>query len=361
MRRVFTRLIVINALICALFGAIFAVPIGRLEIGLIVGLVFGLVVGLLVEVVFRRWEGRWLYRRRLLFLVLLEVLLTLYILMPAYLAWFSLRPARLTVPAIPDDLVDSIEEVWLLTRDGVMLTGWYVPPQNGAIPPRGGAVIIILHGLGSNRAGVLPHARMLMGQGYGVLMMDMRAHGLSEGEIFVDGWQAPLDVDAMVEYLQQRPDVEHIGAMGLSAGAIAILHGAAENDAIEALMADGTGTAAIDDLLDPLIPHPAIAWLLIPDYWMSYRFMSLFSGLQPAPAIREQVKRIAPRPMLFIAGAESMWEPELAAKYASSAGDSAEVWVIPNAGHIAGISVAPDDYAAQVLTFFDAAFSGETE
>lgn len=361
MRRYFTRLVVINALICGLFGLLFAVPLGRLEMGLAFGLIFGLITGLLVEVIFRRWSGRWLHRRRLLFLVLLEVLLTLYVLMPAYLAYFGLRPARLTVPAMPDDLADGMEEVWMLTSDGIMLTGWYIPPQNNAIPPRGGAVIIVLHGLGSNRAGVLPHARMLMAQGYGVLMMDMRAHGLSEGDVFVDGWHAPLDVNAMVDYLQERPDVTHIGAMGFSAGAVAMLHGAAENDAIEALVADGAGVAATDDLLDPLIPHPAIAWLLVPDYWMSYRFMALFSGVQPAPAIREQVKRIAPRPMLFIAGAESMWEPELAAKYAASAGDSAQVWVIPGAGHTAGINVVPEEYAARVGAFFDAAFAEETE
>lgn len=354
MRRYFTRLVIINALICGLFGLVFAVPTGRLEVGLFIGLAFGILTGLLVEVIFRRWEGRWLHRRRLLFLVLLEVLLTLYVLMPAYLAWFNLRPARLTVPVMPDDLVDAGEEVWLLTSDGIMLTGWYVPPRDGA-------VIIILHGLGSNRAGVLPHARMLMAQGYGVLMMDMRAHGLSEGEMFVDGWHAPLDIDAMVEYLQERPEVTHIGAMGMSAGAIAILHGAAENETIEALVADGAGVAATDDLLDPLTPHPAIAWLLVPDYWMSYRFMALFSGVQPAPAIREQVKRIAPRPMLFIAGAESMWEAELAAKYVASAGDSAEVWVIPDAGHIAGINAVPEEYAARVGAFFDAAFAEETE
>jgi pimeloyl-ACP methyl ester carboxylesterase len=349
-RKYFTRLVIVNTVICAVFGALFAVPIGQLEAGLVVGLVFGLGVGLFVEALFRRWQGRWLYRRRLLFLILLETLLLLYVLMPAYLAYFGLRPARIPVDTPPDDLMDIAEPVVLQADDSISLSGWYIPPQNGI-------AVIALHGFGSNRLGVLPHARLLIESGYGVLMMDMRAHGASGGEIFADGWNAAMDGDAMVSYLAARPEVERIAGIGLSAGAVSILHAGAANAAIEALIADGTSVAAADDLLDPLIPHPAIAWLLVPDYWMSYRFTALFTGVQPAPPLRQQVTRIAPRPILFIAGAESMWEPELAAKYAASAGESADVWVIPGGGHTTGILTNPDEYAARVMAFLEKALA----
>lgn len=348
MRGYITRLVVINALICAVFGALFTIPIGRLEVGLIGGLLFGVTSGLFIELTFRRWKDRWLYHRRLLFLVLLEVLLTLYLLLPAYIVYFNLRPARLPITEMPPELINIAQEVALSTSDGITLSGWYIPPQNGA-------VIIALHGLGSNRLGVLPHTLMLAEQGYGVLMMDMRAHGASGDEVFADGWNSAVDVRAMVDYLQSHPEVEHIGALGLSAGAISILHAGAAIEAIEAFVADGTGVAAIEDLLDPLIPHPAIAWLLVPDYWMGFRFTGLFSGVQPLPSLREQVRSIAPRPILFIAGAESMWESELAAKYALSAGAAADVWVIPDAGHVAGIFTDPNEYTVRVLAFLDAA------
>lgn len=348
MRRYFTRIVTINALIWAVFGAAFAIPLGRLEIGFVAGLLFGVIIGLLIEVSFHRWQSHWFYRRRLLFLVLLEVLLLLYVLIPAYLAYFGTRLERIPVTDIPSELADKVEEVSLLTSDNITLTGWYIPGQNGV-------AIITLHGLGGNRLGVLPHARMLIEQGYGVLMMDMRAHGTSGGEMFADGWNAAVDVNAMVDYLNTRPEVEHIAALGLSAGAVSVLHAGAENTLIEAVVADGTGVAAVEDLLDPLIPHPAIAWLLVPQYWMSYRFLTLFSGTEAAPPLREQVKRIVPRSILFIAGAESMWEPELAAKYAISAGSSAQVWVVPGTEHGAGIFTRPDEYEAQVRTFLETA------
>ena len=347
MRRYLTRLVIINALICALFGLLFAAPVGQPAAGLVIGLLFGVTTGLLVEIIFRRWQGRWLHRRRMLFLVLREVLLLLYLVMPAYLVYFNLRPARLAVGAIPDELAQDAEEVTLQTSDGISLSGWYIPPQNGA-------AIIALHGLGSNRMGVLPHALLLREQGYGVLMMDMRAHGASGGEIFAEGWNAPLDMRAMVEYLQARPEVQHIGALGLSAGAVSILRGGAAHEAVEAFIAEGTGVGAADDLLDPLTPHLAVAGLLVPDYWISYRFAELFTGQKAGPSLREQVKHIAPRPILFIAGEESMWEPELAAKYAASAGASAEVWVVSGAAHIAGVRTAPAEYTARVGGFLGA-------
>jgi hypothetical protein len=239
MRGYFTRLVVFNAIICAVFGAVFAIPIDRLELGLIAGLIFGVVSGLIIEIIFRRWKGRWLYRRRLLFLVLLEVLLTLYIFMPAYLAYFSMRPLRVPVAEIPAELADTAEEVALQTSDGVTLAGWYIPSQNGA-------AIIALHGGGSNRLGVLPHALMLGEQGYGVLMMDMRAHGASSGDVYVDGWHSPIDARSMVEYLRSQ-GVERIGAIGLSAGAISILHAGADIDAIEAFVVEGTGAPTAED------------------------------------------------------------------------------------------------------------------
>ncbi len=38
MRGYFTRLVIVNAVICAIFGAVFATPIGRLEVGLVAAL-----------------------------------------------------------------------------------------------------------------------------------------------------------------------------------------------------------------------------------------------------------------------------------------------------------------------------------
>ena len=45
------------------------------------------------------------------------------------------------------------------------LSGWYVPSRNGA-------VVILLHGYGNNRAQMWPRAEPLARAGYGVLLYD---------------------------------------------------------------------------------------------------------------------------------------------------------------------------------------------
>src|SRR4051812_26295097 len=87
----------------------------------------------------------------------------------------TLHPARQPVPglaALPDG--SKLEPVSFRATDGLLLRGWYVTPRNGA-------VIVVLHGWSSNRAGMVPEAEMLTRAGFGVLMFDWRAHGQSEG------------------------------------------------------------------------------------------------------------------------------------------------------------------------------------
>jgi pimeloyl-ACP methyl ester carboxylesterase len=280
--------------------------------------------------------------------VVLEVVLTLYVLIPAYVAYFGTYIERIPVSAMPTDIAEIATPVAIQTMDGNTLRGWYVPSQNGVS-------IIALHGQGANRLGVLLHARLLAAHGYGVLMMDLRSHGESDGQIASEGWTASQDVGAMLTFLQAQPDTERIGGLGLSTGAITLLHAAAEFEVIEAIVADGTGVGDIPDLFDPLTPHPAVAWMLVPQYWLSYEFRELFSGFEKPPALRNQAEQIAPRPVLYIAAANSMWEAELAAKYVAAANGNAEMWVVPDAGHIEGIQIAAGEYERRVIEFFDAA------
>ena len=81
-------------------------------------------------------------------------------------------PARSDVCCItPADKGFEYEEVTLTTNDRLKLVGWYIPSQNRA-------AVILLHGYGGNRLGVMYHAEALANQGYGVLMYDQRASGV---------------------------------------------------------------------------------------------------------------------------------------------------------------------------------------
>src|SRR5712664_2712263 len=60
--------------------------------------------------------------------------------------------------------------------DGAILRGWKVRPKNP-----NGSWVLLFHGVADNRVGVIGQSEFLLRAGYGVVMMDARAHGASEG------------------------------------------------------------------------------------------------------------------------------------------------------------------------------------
>lgn len=340
------RPVIVNAAVCGIIGGAFGTVSRNLIPWLAGGLVVGGLLGLATEASLGRLsKSRFLYRRRLLLLVLVEALLTVYLVIPALGAYHDVHPPRSPVSFTPAELGMAYEDVTLTTEDGVNLSGWYIPSQNGA-------AIVAVHGLAGNRTQVLGHAQALAEAGYGVLLFDLRAHGESGGQRF---GAAYLDVRAAVEYLLNRPEVmpEQIGALGLSAGAHAILNAAAGDPRLKALWLDGAGANRVEDVLGPMLPELRPFFIMMPVPWMHDRFMELFSGVKAAPPLKEQVAKIVPRPMLFVAGGQEDLEISLAHRYADIAGKPARVWGLPDVAHCGGLAAYPEEYKGLMLSFFD--------
>jgi dienelactone hydrolase len=168
-------------------------------------------------------------------------------------------------------------------------------------------------------------------------------------------------VSAAADYLRGRPEVQpnRIGALGLSSGAHAILYGAARSQDIKALWADGTDAGRVEDAINPFLPEIQPLWFMTPMPWMTDRMVELLSGSPAAPPIREQVKRIAPRPIMFIATGKTQYELSLASRYAAAAGPTAQVWELPEAPHVSGIFTYSQEYAQRMAAFFDANLLGK--
>ncbi len=340
--------LIINALLGGLVGVALGVSLGNPLMGLIVGALCGLGIAVVYERLARHWQQRpRLYRHRLMLLVLSEILLIIYVGVPIVAAYLGTHPIRFPVTLPPWQVSDKLEDVSYTTSDSVTLKGWYIPSRNGA-------AIIAIHGFNGNRSHVVLHAKALADHGYGVLMFDMRLHGESGGAIF-SNWETERDVLAAVDYLKTRADVQpdRIGAIGLSAGARAIMYGAAASPEVRAMILDGLGAGTVDDFLNPFIPEVQGLWFMTPVVWMSDRMIELFVGRAAPPPFKELVKRIAPRPMLFISGGLAPYETALAQRYVVNAGPSADAWDLPDVGHVGGILARPEEYTQKMLNFFD--------
>src|SRR5262249_26886605 len=125
------------------------------------------------------------------------------------------------------------EDLGVRAPDGAVQRGWKVR----AAKPNG-TWVLVFHGVADNRYGMTEHARLLLGAGYGVVMMDQRAHGASDGALASYGWLERKDASAVVDALLQTERPAHVFALGNSMGAGIALQSAGEGARIEAVGAE---------------------------------------------------------------------------------------------------------------------------
>ena len=114
----------------------------------------------------------------------------------------------------------SRQDVRIASGDGTTLAATLTLPD-AAVPAGGWPAVIVMHGLGGNRASSLAIAQgMGVSERYAVLAFDARGHGDSGGLIGIDGPREIADVRAVFAWLRDRPDVAdaRIGGYGVSYG-----------------------------------------------------------------------------------------------------------------------------------------------
>jgi len=247
---------------------------------------------------------------------------------------------------IPDSAFSIPHEtVRLHTRDGLDLSGWYVPSKNRA-------AIVVVQGGGGDRRGSRRHAAMLARHGYGVLLYDARGRGESQGSPNATGWTWQADIDAALAFLSKRTDVDpnRIGGLGISTGADVLLEAAAKDLRLRAVVLDGSTARSLGD-----VRHLSVSDQItgLPYWAVAYGTIAVLDQSLPDEPLLDLARKIAPKPALFIASNE-LGEPVVAPKYASAYGDPGALWRV-DASHTKGLAEHPKEYEQRVDTFFDKA------
>ena len=287
----------------------------------------------------RLWSSRRPGVPRRLGKVVLALLGLFFVLMPVGMAVIATNRDR-GAPA-PADLGRPYEAVSFRTQDGLTLRGWYVPSRNGA------AVIAF-----PGRTGPVDHARLLARNGYGVLLLDRRGEGESEGDFNAFGWDGAKDLHAAIAFLQTRRDVREgrIGGLGLSVGGELLLQVAGETPALRAVVSEGAGVRSLREHLQDPTAGRVQRWF---SNWVAmHAALMVLSDAPVPPDLADLAARIE-QPVLLIRGGEGNPDEVLNEVYARAPG--ATLWTLPEAGHTAALTARPREYEQRVIEFFDEA------
>lgn len=280
--------------------------------------------------------------RRLLRVVgILLVLLVaaLYIGFPLVMAFAAIAPQHQSDGAPPNGFAN----ITVTTADGLKLGAWYVEPANGT-------AIILVHGAGSGRNSVRSHAIMLHCNGFGVLALNMRGYGDSEGNINRLGWNGTRDIGAAIAFLTDQDEVEAIGGLGLSMGGEILLGAASSYPELQAIVADGATYRSVNEYMSLPKNHPLYRNFTHRVFTV---MVDLFSGDNPPePPLLLSIKQAEATAFMFIAAGNETEEVEYNTLFHDAVRDRSSLWVIPDAGHTDGFARTPELYETRIIEFF---------
>lgn len=234
-----------------------------------------------------------------------------------------------------------------IASGGARLAGWWVPSRNGA-------AVVVLPGSGSTREAVRDQAAVLVGAGYGVLLLDPRGHGGSGGTAMDFGWFGEADLEAAVDHVSRRGGVDggRVGVVGMSMGGEQAIGAAGVDRRIRAVVAEGaTGRTAADNSWLSEV-HGAGGIVQEQLDRVSFAIADLLTSASPPRTLEESLRR-SDAPTLVVAAGEVADEREVALRLHEADPRDVEVWVVEGAGHTGALDVSPRSWRRRVVEHLD--------
>ena len=145
---------------------------------------------------------------------------------------FGIPPLRSNINHTPSNFGLTYYNVSLATSDNIRLHAWLIPSNNTR------DIILLAHGYGGNKASLLKYAAFLNKNNYSLLLLDLRAHGLSEGSFTSLGYYEEKDIESAIIFLKSQ-NFQNIGAFGYSMGGASLLSYLTQNKGIDAIVIVG--------------------------------------------------------------------------------------------------------------------------
>ena len=233
----------------------------------------------------------------------------------------------------------------LTCNDGVHVTSYYHPGSNGA-------VIVLCHGYKMDSGEMVPVAAMLARHGFGILLLNLRAHGPSPGDTIRFGQTEWRDFAAAVDFILTRQPGAAIGLFGNSMGGALALCYAARDKRVKAVAAHSP-YASISDSLNVSVRRftglPAFPFARLIKYFASHQLGFEISTVAPLRCIG----RISPRAvLLMMGGKDSVVNPGGINLLYATAGQPRQLWFESQLDHVEFHQKMPQQFEQRLCTFY---------
>lgn len=238
----------------------------------------------------------------------------------------------------------SFEEVLFPSRDGTVLSGWFIPALGEAK-----GTLLHLHGNAENMTSHFGFVDWLPAAGFNLLVFDYRGYGKSAGRPHRAGVYE--DSCAALAYLRSRGDIDptRLLVFGQSLGgaqAIAVV-GGGERQGVRAVVVESSFYSYRSIVRDSIGKMPLLSFFKTP-----LAQILINDDLSPA----DYVGKIAPIPLLLIHGTRDEIIPFRHAELLlERAGEPKSLWRIEGGNHTAAFISPASPYRRQLLEFFAAA------
>lgn len=260
-------------------------------------------------------------------------------------------PAPFTGAAPPEGL-DAMPFA-VTDVEGRSVRGWQVPAVSSDL---GGArgVIVLLHGIRGNRTTMVRRARFLAQARYGAVLVDLHAHGESDGERITLGDQERHSAEAAVLHARATFPSLPIAVIGVSLGGVAAV--LASPLGVDALVLESV-YPDIDSAIEHRVEARLGALGAVPA-WLLLAQIGPRLGVDRAEL--RPVERVGDVgcPLFVISGAEDPHTPPAEAQRLFAAAlEPKGFWLVEGAAHVDLHAAAPVEYERRVLAFLEASLS----
>ena len=223
-------------------------------------------------------------------------------------------------------------ELVTIESDGLKLRGWLAREKSTR------PAVLIVHGFGDNLESYQNVGNTFRRRGHAMLLVDLRAHGGSEGRRTTLGDHERRDVRAAMARLRQEGLAkEGLIVLGYSLGATSTLLAAVDQPDLRAVIVE----SPFDTLRETIAHHGELLYHLprwLPIGPIAIAFAEISGGFDADAVDAVEAARHVRAPLMLLAGGADERMPEAVVRriYDAHPGPK-RLWVVPHAPHVGAL------------------------